>query len=67
MLGWALIFIVVAIIARIFGFTGIATVATDFARILFFIFTGAVCGVADLWADSGTSAQAVSWGAGRIS
>jgi uncharacterized membrane protein YtjA (UPF0391 family) len=38
MLGWALMFLVVAIIAGVFGFTGIAVVATDFARILFFIF-----------------------------
>jgi uncharacterized membrane protein YtjA (UPF0391 family) len=38
MLGWALMFLVVAIIAGVFGFTGIAAVATDFARILFFIF-----------------------------
>lgn len=38
MLGWALMFLVVAIIAGIFGFTGISMVAADFARILFFIF-----------------------------
>jgi uncharacterized membrane protein YtjA (UPF0391 family) len=31
-------FLVVAIIAGVFGFTGIAAAATDFARILFFIF-----------------------------
>lgn len=38
MLRWALIFFVVAIIAAIFGFTGIAAAAVDIARILFFIF-----------------------------
>ena len=38
MLGWALMFLVVAIIAGVFGFTGISMVAADFARILFFIF-----------------------------
>ncbi len=38
MLGWALTFLIVAIIAAVFGFTGIAAVATDIARVLFFIF-----------------------------
>jgi uncharacterized membrane protein YtjA (UPF0391 family) len=38
MLRWAIIFLVVAIVAALFGFGGIAAAATDFARILFFIF-----------------------------
>ena len=38
MLRWAVIFLLVAIIAAVFGFGGIAAAATDIARILFFIF-----------------------------
>ncbi|CDZ77989.1 Small integral membrane protein [Legionella massiliensis] len=38
MLTWALIFLVVAIIAGLFGFRGIASTAVDIARILFFLF-----------------------------
>lgn len=38
MIGWALAFFVVAIIAAVFGFGGIAEGATDIARILFFVF-----------------------------
>lgn len=38
MLRAALVFLVVAIIAAVFGFGGIANVSTDFARILFFLF-----------------------------
>lgn len=38
MLRWAVIFLVVAIIAAVFGFGGIAAAATDIARILFFLF-----------------------------
>ena len=38
MLRMAVVFLVVAIIAAIFGFGGIAAVATDFAKILFFVF-----------------------------
>ena len=38
MLHWALVFFVVAIIAAIFGFGGIAAAATDIARLLFFVF-----------------------------
>jgi uncharacterized membrane protein YtjA (UPF0391 family) len=38
MLRWALLFLVVAIIAAVFGFGGIAAGATDIARILFFVF-----------------------------
>jgi uncharacterized membrane protein YtjA (UPF0391 family) len=38
MLGWALTFLIVAIIAAIFGFGGIATTAAGIAQILFVIF-----------------------------
>ena len=38
MLRWAVIFLVVAIIAAIFGFGGIAGEATGIAKILFFVF-----------------------------
>ncbi|MEM9583780.1 MAG: DUF1328 domain-containing protein [Pseudomonadota bacterium] len=38
MLHWALVFFVVAIIAAIFGFGGIASASAGIAQILFFIF-----------------------------
>jgi uncharacterized membrane protein YtjA (UPF0391 family) len=38
LLGWALIFLVVAIIAAALGFGGIATASAGIARVLFFIF-----------------------------
>ena len=38
MLRWSFAFLVIAIIAAIFGFTNIAAGAADIARILFFIF-----------------------------
>ena len=38
MLRWSVIFFVVAIIAAIFGFGGIAEGAADIAKVLFFIF-----------------------------
>lgn len=38
MLKWALIFLIVAIIAGLFGFTNIAGAAIGIAKILFFIF-----------------------------
>lgn len=38
MLRWAVIFFVVAIVAAVFGFTGIAAGAVSIARILFWIF-----------------------------
>jgi uncharacterized membrane protein YtjA (UPF0391 family) len=38
MLRWTIIFIVVAIIAAIFGFGGISESAAGIAKILFFIF-----------------------------
>jgi uncharacterized membrane protein YtjA (UPF0391 family) len=38
MLNWAATFLVIAIIAAVFGFGGIAGGAVDIARILFFLF-----------------------------
>ncbi|HYW77276.1 MAG TPA: DUF1328 domain-containing protein [Gammaproteobacteria bacterium] len=38
MLSWAFIFLVVAIIAAVFGFSGIAEASAGIARVLFFIF-----------------------------
>lgn len=38
MLTWALIFLVVALIAAVFGFGGIAASATGIAQILFVVF-----------------------------
>ena len=38
MLRWALIFLVVALVAGLLGFTGIAGTAVGIARILFFVF-----------------------------
>src|SRR5215208_3950659 len=38
LLRWALIFLVVALIAAVLGFGGIAGGAADFARILFYLF-----------------------------
>ena len=38
MLHWALTFFVVAIIAAVFGFGGIATGAAGIAKVLFFVF-----------------------------
>ena len=37
MFGWALIFLVVAIVAGLFGFGGIAAISIDFAQVLFVI------------------------------
>ena len=38
MLRWALLFLIIAIIAAVFGFTGVAGDATWIARVLFFLF-----------------------------
>jgi uncharacterized membrane protein YtjA (UPF0391 family) len=38
MLRWALIFLVIAIIAAVLGFGGVAGAATDIAVVLFYIF-----------------------------
>lgn len=38
MLNWALTFLVVALIAAVFGFGGIAGTAAGMAKVLFFVF-----------------------------
>lgn len=38
MLGWALTFLVVALAAALLGFTGIAVLSVEIARLLFIIF-----------------------------
>jgi uncharacterized membrane protein YtjA (UPF0391 family) len=38
MLHWALVFLVIALIAGLFGFTGIYVAAAGIAKILFFVF-----------------------------
>jgi uncharacterized membrane protein YtjA (UPF0391 family) len=38
MLRWALIFFIVAIVAALFGFGGIAATASGIAQILFYVF-----------------------------
>ncbi|GAA5080702.1 DUF1328 domain-containing protein [Maritalea mobilis] len=38
MLGWALTFLVIALVAALFGFGGIASASAGIAQILFFIF-----------------------------
>jgi uncharacterized membrane protein YtjA (UPF0391 family) len=38
MLQWALTFLLIALVAGLFGFGGVAVVAADFARVLFFLF-----------------------------
>lgn len=38
MLHWTLVFLVVALIAAVFGFTGIYSAAAGIAQILFFLF-----------------------------
>jgi uncharacterized membrane protein YtjA (UPF0391 family) len=38
MLNWALTFLVVALLAAVFGFTGIAVTAAGIAKMLFFLF-----------------------------
>jgi uncharacterized membrane protein YtjA (UPF0391 family) len=42
MLRWALIFAIIAVIAGLFGFTGIEAGAAEVSRVLFFLFVGLV-------------------------
>jgi uncharacterized membrane protein YtjA (UPF0391 family) len=37
MLGWAITFLIVALVAALFGFGGIAAAAVDIAKIIFFV------------------------------
>jgi uncharacterized membrane protein YtjA (UPF0391 family) len=38
MLMWAVVFLIIAIVASLFGFRNVAGMATQVARVLFFIF-----------------------------
>jgi uncharacterized membrane protein YtjA (UPF0391 family) len=38
MLGWAVFFLVIALVAALFGFGGIAGTAVGIAKLLFFVF-----------------------------
>jgi uncharacterized membrane protein YtjA (UPF0391 family) len=38
MLYWALVFLVIAIVAAVFGFTGVFVAAAGIAKLLFFVF-----------------------------
>lgn len=49
MLRWALIFLFVALVAALFGFTGIAAAAAGITKFLFFLFL-VVCLIFLLWA-----------------
>jgi uncharacterized membrane protein YtjA (UPF0391 family) len=40
MLSWALTFLIIALFAAVFGFTGIYLAAAGIAKILFFVFVG---------------------------
>lgn len=44
LLRWALLFLVVAVIAAVFGFGNVAAGATEIAKVLFYIFL-AICAV----------------------
>jgi uncharacterized membrane protein YtjA (UPF0391 family) len=37
MLGWAITFLIVALVAALFGFGGIAGAAVDIAKLIFFV------------------------------
>ena len=38
MLGWAITFLIIAVIAAVFGFGGIAAASAEIAKVLFFLF-----------------------------
>jgi uncharacterized membrane protein YtjA (UPF0391 family) len=38
MLGWAVTFLIIALIAAVLGFGGIAAASTEIAKVLFFLF-----------------------------
>jgi uncharacterized membrane protein YtjA (UPF0391 family) len=38
MLGWAVVFLIIAFVAAVFGFGGIAAASAGIAKLLFFIF-----------------------------
>ncbi|PCC68068.1 Uncharacterized membrane protein YtjA, UPF0391 family [Nannocystis exedens] len=40
MLRWALVFLIISVIAAVFGFSGLSNAASDVAQVLFYIFLG---------------------------
>lgn len=38
MLGWAIMFLIIALVAGVFGFFGIVSTAVGIAKVLFFVF-----------------------------
>lgn len=40
MLSWALMFLIISIVAALFGFGGIAAASAGIAQVLFFVFLG---------------------------
>jgi uncharacterized membrane protein YtjA (UPF0391 family) len=48
MLRWSLAFFIIAIIAALFGFGGIAAGSADIAKLLFFFFL-VICAVSLVW------------------
>ena len=38
MLGWAVVFLIIALVAAVFGFGGIAAASAGISKLLFFIF-----------------------------
>ena len=57
MLGWAITFLVIALIAAVFGFGGIASASAGIAQILFFIFLVLFVGALILRATRGGSSK----------
>ena len=54
MLSWAIMFLVIALIAAVLGFGGIAGTAAGFAKILFFVFLVMFVVSTDLRQDANT-------------
>ena len=66
MLGWALSFLVIALLAAAFGFTGLAGTAAGIAKMLFFVFlvifvisliTGLMRGRTRVWSADNVDTQ----------
>jgi uncharacterized membrane protein YtjA (UPF0391 family) len=38
MLGWAILFLIVALVAAVLGFGGVAAISVEFAKIIFWVF-----------------------------
>ena len=53
MLRWAIAFLIIALVAALFGFGGIAGAASDIARLLFLIFAAGCAARRDGGAEEG--------------